>query len=78
MSQSVTSFFFRADVVKRSLKTALIVGTILALINYGEWILNLSLTGEHIIKILMTYLVPYSVSTYASASALKTAHDNGC
>lgn len=72
------SFFFRADVVKRSLKTALIVGTILAFINYGENIIELSLTGEHIIKILMTYLVPYSVSTYASASALQVAEANGC
>lgn len=78
MGQSVISLFFRADVVKRSLKTALIVGTILAFINYGEEILNLSLTGEHIIKILMTYLVPYSVSTYASASAIKAALDKGC
>ena len=53
--------------VYRSLKVALVVGTILALINHFDTIFTGSLTAKHIFKILLTYLVPYSVSTYGSA-----------
>ena len=56
-------------VVITSLKVSLVVGTLLALINHGERILQMSLSRESIFKILLTYLVPYSVATY---SAVKT------
>ena len=56
-------------VVITSLKVSLVVGTLLALINHGEGILQMSLTGESALKILLTYMVPYGVSTY---SAVKT------
>ncbi len=56
-------------VVITSLKVSLLVGTILALINHGESILQMSLSRESVFKILLTYLVPYGVSTY---SAVKT------
>lgn len=60
----------RADVVKRSLKVAGVVGTILVAINQGDALLGWSVTPELMWKIPMTYLVPYIVSTYASASAI--------
>lgn len=56
-------------VVKTSLKVSLVVGTLLALINHGESILQMSLSRESVFKILLTYLVPYGVATY---SAVKT------
>lgn len=56
-------------VVITSLKVSLVVGTILALINHGDGILQMSLTRESLLKILLTYMVPYGVSTY---SAVKT------
>lgn len=58
-------------VVSRAIKVAIIFGTILVLINYGEKILNLSLTSKDWFKIVLTYLVPYSVSTWSAVSALK-------
>ena len=56
----------RPDIVRRSLKVAVLVGTILALINHGDRMLSGSLDGEAALKIVLTYLVPYCVSTWAS------------
>jgi hypothetical protein len=63
----------RPDVVKRSLKVALIVGTILALINQGNVLLSGVFAPELIWKIPMTYCVPFCVSTYASVQAILAA-----
>ena len=53
-------------VPRRSLIVALIVGTILNLINQGDaMIAELPLD---ITKLLLTYLVPYCVSTYGAVS----------
>ena len=57
-------------IVKRSLKVALLVGTIIALINYGDRLLAGNLQISDLIKILLTYLVPYCVSTHAAVSTL--------
>jgi hypothetical protein len=67
------SFALRRDVVARSTRVALLVGTILALINHGGRLLAMDLDGEATLKILLTYLVPYCVSTWASVQALRAA-----
>lgn len=54
-------------IVWRSIKVALVVGTILALINHFDAIFTGKLTPTIIFQILLTYFVPYSVSTYGSA-----------
>ena len=53
-------------VPRRSLVVALIVGTILNLINQGDALV----TGMpiHVAKLLLTYMVPYCVSTYGAVS----------
>jgi hypothetical protein len=74
VSDSTQGFFslaFSNEVVLRALKVALIVGTLLALINHGGKILSMSLTGESVLKIMLTYLVPYWVSTYSAVKALQ-------
>ena len=63
----------RRDVVRRSRKVALLVGTILITINYGDRLLFGSVGGVDIAKMLLTYCVPYCVSTYAAVSALREA-----
>lgn len=65
-SQSWLQVAMRRDIVQRSAKVALVVGTILGLINHGDKLLAGTLDGESVVKILLTYLVPYSVSTWAS------------
>jgi len=62
----------RRDVVRRSFEVALVVGTILVVINQGDAILTGKLTGELILKSVLTYLVPYCVSTYAAVQAIRS------
>jgi hypothetical protein len=63
-------------VPRRSLFVAMIVGTVLNLINQGDFLLadgKLNLT-----KIVLTYAVPYCVATYGAASyRLKVARTTG-
>ena len=58
------------NIVLRAFKLALIVGSILMLINHGDVLLNNELTSKGFIKIIVTYFVPYCVSTYSSTEAI--------
>ena len=58
------------SIVQRAFKVSLIVGTILNLINQGDALLHLDIGNVHFIKLFLTYLVPYSVTTY-TATAMK-------
>ena len=58
------------DIVRRSTKVSLIVGTILVAINQGDVLLSGAFDTELLWKIPMTYCVPYAVSTYAAIDAL--------
>ena len=55
--------FFSKPVAVRAAKVAIIVGVILAFINHGGVILSGDITAECWIKMLLTCLVPYSVSS---------------
>lgn len=57
------------DILARSSKVALFVGTILAIINQGDLILAGEFSRTMLLKIILSYLVPFSVSTYASVQA---------
>ena len=61
----------RRDIQQRGFKTALLVGTILGVINYGDLILTDSMEKNHWFKLILTYLVPYSVATWASVQAIR-------
>ncbi len=50
----------------RSLKLAIVVGTVLVSINYGDLILKGDTEKIAWYKIALTYLVPYCVSTYSA------------
>jgi hypothetical protein len=56
-----------AQILKTSLRTALVVGTVLGVINHFDGIIKLSLTSTEIFQIVITYLVPFSVATYCAA-----------
>lgn len=53
-------------VARRSLATALVVGSILTAVNQGDMIL----AGEapNLVKVGMNFLVPYCVATYGAVS----------
>jgi len=52
----------------KSIKISLVVGTLLNVINQGEVIFTLNFTDIDLLKSLLTYLVPFAVSTYTAAS----------
>ena len=62
--------FFSSTIQTRALKTAAVVGTILASINYLDVLVQGSLTSSVVFKIILTYCVPYLVAGYSSVSAL--------
>jgi hypothetical protein len=61
----------RRDVVVRALKTALLVGIVLIAINHGDALLRGDVDSVRLLKMLVTFAVPYCVSTFASVSTLK-------
>ena len=57
-------------IVRRSVKTSLIVGTALILINYGNSLTEWATFTTSWWKIGLTYCVPYFVSTYSAVGSL--------
>jgi len=53
--------------MKRSLKVAAVVGTVLAVINHYDMFLSGAFTTRRCVQIVVTYLVPFCVSTVSSA-----------
>ncbi len=66
----------RGDVVRRSLRVALLVGTILVVINHGDRLLSGTAAPADWVKMGLTYVVPYGVSTWASVSAIRGTAGN--
>jgi len=68
------SFFFFC---KKSVKVSLIVGTILSAINQGGMILNHTFTSKDLIRIILNYLIPLAVATYARLALIKELEKKG-
>jgi len=49
-----------------AMRIALVVGTILGIINHYDMFLSGNYETSRIVKILITYLVPFSVSLYST------------
>jgi type VI protein secretion system component VasK len=62
-----------ASVVRRATIVALVVGTILVIINHGDAIARGDLSVGRLLRIALTMMVPYCVSTYSSVSALRAS-----
>lgn len=65
MSQ-LAALAFERGIARRSVLVALVVGTILNLINQGDALFS----GAHVSlwKVILTYAVPYCVATYGAVS----------
>ena len=63
----------RKDVLFRGIKVAAIIGTLLSAINYGDVIVAGEFLPVMYWKILLTYCVPFCVSTYAGVEAARTS-----
>ena len=55
----------------RAFKVAAVVGLILAVINHGDNLVAGTMTVDAWIKVFLTFIVPYCVSTYASVEAIR-------
>lgn len=75
MSQSVFAIALSPPVRKQAMKISLLVGSLLAVINYGDKIVADTMLNSEWLKLATTYLVPYLVSSYAAASNIKK-HQN--
>ena len=60
----------------RAAKTAVFVGVILIAINHGDALLAGNIDPARLAKMLLTFVVPYSVSTYASVKAIQHAESD--
>jgi len=58
------------SIVKRASKYAVVVGFILIAINHGDAILRGEVTRGRIFQMILTILVPYTVSTLSAVGAL--------
>ena len=63
----------RRDILMRGIKVGLVVGSILTAINYGDVLLTAKVLPVMYWKILLTYCVPFCVSTYASVEAARAS-----
>ena len=78
MSDKKLPAFLQTKVVVTALKVSLVVGSLLALINHGDKLLAWELEPGDGWRILLTYLVPYLVSSYSSWRMLeRMSPENG-
>ena len=56
------------SVVYKALKIALIVGTVLNIINQGDILASMQFEKINVYKFILTYVVPYSVTTYTAVT----------
>ena len=62
--RSFVAYCLERDTLLRSLRTALVVGSILALINHWQQLFSGRVSLDWLAPMLLTYLVPFSVATY--------------
>lgn len=60
-----------APVVRRALRYALVVGAVLVAINHGDAIAGNDVSGARVLKMVLTVVVPYAVSTASSVAAMQ-------
>lgn len=65
----------RFSVLRRGLTCSVIVGTALVAINQGDVIFNRNLAITQLLKIELTYMVPFFVSTLSSVLAIRGRED---
>ena len=62
-------------VARNAIKTALVVGTVLTAINQGDVLLRGAFSGLVLLKMLLTYVVPYVVSTTGALSVSRVQRE---
>ncbi|MEM7472941.1 MAG: nitrate/nitrite transporter NrtS [Pseudomonadota bacterium] len=55
----------------RAIRIAAVVGVVLALLNHGDKIIAGAVDTMTVVKIALTFMVPYCVSTFSSVQAVR-------
>jgi len=63
--RSLITYCLERDTLLFSLKMALVVGTLLAVINHGQALLTGHFTPGELLPVCLTYCVPFTVSMYS-------------
>jgi hypothetical protein len=61
----------RPSIVRRALRYAIVVGAVLITINHGDAILRMDLSLARVLRMALTVMVPYLVSTASSVAAIR-------
>lgn len=61
----------KRTVAVRAVRVASVVGVVLAFLNHGDRLISGQLDMATCLKIALTFLVPYCVSTYSSVLAVR-------
>jgi hypothetical protein len=64
-------------IVRRACSYAVVVGSVLITINHGDALLAGDVTGTRLLKMGLTVMVPYLVSTFSSVGATLEARRRG-
>jgi hypothetical protein len=67
---------FSWPIVRRALISAAIVGTILTFINHGDALFHGTIDNTTLFQIILTVLVPYTVSTISSVLTISSMKKN--
>ncbi|MBI4327106.1 MAG: nitrate/nitrite transporter NrtS [Chloroflexi bacterium] len=70
MKQTLT-LVVQPSVVKRALKYAVVVGSVLILINHSDAILKGEVSAGRALRMALTVFVPYVVSTLSSVGVMR-------
>lgn len=65
------------EVVRRAAGYAVVVGSILIVINHGDALLNGNVAPAVFVKMGLTAVVPYLVSTFSSVGAIRALRPPG-
>jgi spore maturation protein SpmB len=63
--------FMNKKNITTALLVAVIVGTVLNIINSYDVFVDGTFTGKNVIRIMLTYITPFCVSLYSSVKATK-------
>ena len=62
---------FSRPIVRRALRYAIGIGTLLIVINHGDAILRREWSAARLLRMALTVMVPYCVSTASAVGALR-------
>jgi len=71
MDKSLKECLFRKKTIQKGITLSIIIGSILNIINQGDFIFSYHWEKVNFFKLCLTYLTPFLVSVYSTTTALR-------